>query len=39
MAEGGNSKQFVYESEITGFSVLMALEKDIGALPFMFKVV
>ena len=28
MAEGGNSKQFVYESEIRGFSVFMGPEKD-----------
>ena len=39
MAEGGNSKQFVYESEIRGLSVFMGSEKDTGALPFMFKVV
>ena len=39
MAEGGIPKQFVYESEIRGFSVFMGLEKDTGALPFMFKVV
>ena len=39
MAKGGNSKQFVYESEIRGFSVIMGSEKDTGALPFMFKVV
>ena len=35
MAEGGNSKQFVYESEIRGFSV--GSEKNTRALPFMFK--
>ena len=39
MAEGGNSKQFVYESEIRGFSVFKGFEKDTGALPFMFKAV
>ena len=39
MAIGGNSKQFVYESEIKEFSVFMGSEKDTGALPFMFKVV
>ena len=39
MAEGGNSKQFVYKSGIREFSVFMGSEKDTGALPFMFKVV
>ena len=39
MAEGGNSKQFVYKTEIRGFSVFMGSEKDTGALPFMFTVV
>ena len=39
MAVGGNSKQFVYESEIRGLSVFMGSEKDTGALPFIFKVV
>ena len=36
MAEGGNSKQFVYESDIRGFSIFMGSEKDTGALPFVF---